>query len=229
VTTTYKDIKTDILKKIHLGEWQPGSLVPSEQDLAAGYGSARATVSRALRELVEEGIVERKRKAGTRVRLSPVRQVRFEIPLVRKEIEEQGATYRYALVRSEILVPEDWQRARFNLRSGSEAIHLICMHFSDGRPYQLEDRWISLHAVPDARNIDFSVVSPNEWLVQQVPFSTVEISFSATAADQEQALLLNSVVGDALFRIERQTSWQDEVVTYVSLIYQRDHRMTTRY
>ena len=226
---TYRDIKADILERILNGTWPPGSAVPNEQDLAVEYGAARATVNRAMRELVDEGFVERKRKAGTRVRLTPVRQVRFEIPLIRKEIEEQGAAYRYALIRSEVMLAPDWLRARLNLKPGTEVLHLVCMHFADGRPYQLEDRWINLAATPQGREFDFSTVGPNEWLVQQVPFSDVEISFSATAADPEQAMLLNCHAGDALFRVERQTTWQDQVVTYVSLIYRRDHRMTTRY
>ncbi len=228
-TTTYRDIKADILRRIMRGDWPPGALVPNEQDLAAEYGAARATVNRAMRELVEEGIVERRRKAGTRVRPSPLRQARFEIPLVRQEIEEQGAAYRYSLVRSEVLVPPDWQRARLALRPGAEVLHLLCLHFADGQPYQLEDRWINLAATPGARGVDFAAVSPNEWLVRQVPFSSVEISFSATAAEAEQSLLLDCTPGDALFRVERQTTWQDEVVTFVTLLYRRDHRLTTRY
>ena len=54
------------------------------------YGAARATVSRAMRELADDGIVERRRKTGTRVRLSPIRQARFGIPVVKTEIEEAG-------------------------------------------------------------------------------------------------------------------------------------------
>jgi GntR family histidine utilization transcriptional repressor len=226
---TYRDIKADILQRILNGTWPPGSAVPNEQDLAVNYGVARATVNRAMRELVDEGLVERKRKAGTRVRLAPVRQVRFEIPLIRKEIEEQGATYRYALIRSETMPAPDWPRARLQLKRGAEVLHLVCMHFADGKPYQLEDRWINLAATPQGRDFDFTATGPNEWLVQQVPFSDVEISFSATTADPEQATLLNCDAGDALFRVERQTIWQDQVVTYVSLIYRRGHRMTTRY
>lgn len=226
---TYRDIKADILQRILNGTWPPGSAVPNEQDLAVEYGVARATVNRAMRELVDEGLVERKRKAGTRVRLAPVRQVRFEIPLIRKEIEEQGATYRYALIRSETMLAPDWPRARLNVKRGTEVLHLVCMHFADGKPYQLEDRWINLAATPQGRDFDFTATGPNEWLVQQVPFSDVEISFSATTADPGQATLLNCDAGDALFRVERQTTWQDQVVTYVSLIYRRGHRMTTRY
>ncbi|MFN7053462.1 MAG: GntR family transcriptional regulator, partial [Gemmobacter sp.] len=116
---TYRDIKADILERILNGTWPPGSAVPNEQELAVEYGSARATVNRAMRELVDEGFVERKRKAGTRVRLTPVRQVRFEIPMIRKEIEEQGAAYRYALIRSEAMLAPDWLRARLNLKPGN--------------------------------------------------------------------------------------------------------------
>ena len=88
---TYKDVKSDILSKITKGEWAPGSLVPNEVDLAATYGCARATVNRAMRELADDGLIERRRKAGTRVRMTPIRQARFDIPIVRAEIEEKGA------------------------------------------------------------------------------------------------------------------------------------------
>lgn len=226
---TYRDIKADLLRRIVEGEWPPGGLLPSELDLAQTYNAARATVSRAMRELVDEGLVERKRKAGTRVRSSPKREVRFEIPLVRVEIEELGAAYRYALVRSEISVPPDWQRARLNLPAGVEVLHLTCMHYADGQPWQLESRWINLEATPTAREVDFTTIGPNEWLVQQVPFSDVEVSFLAVSADEEQARHLGCAKGDALFRVERQTTWQGQVVTWVSLTYRRDHRMTTRY
>ncbi|MBT9246642.1 GntR family transcriptional regulator (plasmid) [Gemmobacter fulvus] len=229
VAKNFGEVKADVLMRIMGGEWPPGSLIPNEQDLAVEYGVARATVNRAMRELVDEGIVERKRKAGTRVRQSPVRQARIAIPLVRNEIIELGSVYRYALVRSEILVPPDWRRAQMNLKPETEVLHLVALHFADGRPYQLEDRWINLDATPTARTVDFSVVSPNEWLVTQVPFSSVEISFSATSADPEQALMLCCEPRDALFRVERQTTWQGETVTYVNLVYHRDHRMTTSY
>ena len=103
---TYRDIKADILGKIIRAEWKAGTPIPGELDLAATYGVARATVNRAMRELVEDGIIERKRKSGSRVRMAPLRQARFDIPLVRREIEEaaldiegvvdEGLTWRIA-------------------------------------------------------------------------------------------------------------------------------------
>jgi GntR family histidine utilization transcriptional repressor len=229
VNTTYKDIKADILAKIVQGIWAPGCLLPNELALAESYGCARATVNRAMRELAEDGFIERKRKAGSRVRLSPVRQAKFDIPIVRREIEEQGAQYRYTLVQSKASAPPDWLRARLQLSSTSQVLHLSCMHYADGAPYQLEDRWINLDLLPQARDADFSTVGPNEWLVGQVPFSNAEISFSATAADKSTADHLGCKIGDPLFQVERSTWWNDRAVTTVRLWHRPGHRMTTRY
>ncbi len=227
--TTYRDIKADILRKITKGDWRPGASIPNEIELAASYGVARATVNRAMRELAEEGIIERKRKAGSKVRMSPLRRARFDIPLVRREIEDQGQAYRYALISSAVEPAPDWLRARLNLDAMTDVLHLVCMHFADGSPYQYEDRWINLALLAEAREADFSVQGPNEWLVAAVPFSDAEISFSAASADQSLANHLSCSPGDPLFQLERSTWWQDKAVTYVRLVYRPGHRMTTRY
>jgi len=227
--STFRDVKADILSKITSGIWGPGSLVPNEIDLAETYGCARATVNRAMRELADEGIIERRRKAGTRVRMAPIRQARFDIPIVRSEIEEQGAAYRYTLVSRKVGEAPNWLRARLQLTSGGEVLHLVCMHYADGNPYQHEDRWINLAALPQAREADFSSVGPNEWLVSTIPFSDAEISFSATSADLEMAEYLGCTQGDPLFTTERSTWWESRAITYVKLSFRPGHRMTARY
>ncbi len=229
MAVTYRDIKADILGKITRGDWKPGSLIPGELELAETYGSARATVNRAMRELAEDGIIERKRKSGSRVRLSPLRQARFDIPIVRREIEERGAAYRYALVESEVVRAPDWVRARMGLSPGETVRHLVCLHFADGTPYQHEDRWINLAVLPQARDADFRAEGPNEWLVAQIPFSEAEISISATAADAALAAHLACAAGDPLLQIERSTRWGGRAVTFVRLVHHRGHRMTARY
>ncbi len=227
--TTFRDVKEDIRRRIVAGDWAPGHLVPNEVDLAREFDCARATVNRAMRELAEEGLVERKRKAGTRVRMSPVRHAKFNIPLVRQEIETRGLAYRYALISRDIAATPDWLRARLSLAGDSRVLHLACMHLGDGSPYQFEDRWINLAALPEAADADFSQTGPNEWLIATVPYSDAEIAFSATSADPDLARHLGCAPGDALFLTERSTWWQAQAITYVRLYFQRGHRMTTRY
>lgn len=227
--TTYREVKADMLEKITLGIWAPGSVIPKEIELAEIYDCARATVNRAMRELAEDGIVERKRKAGTRVRMAPVRQARFEIPVVRKEIESLGREYRYALVRKAVIRAPDWLRARLKLNDGDTVLHLTCMHYADGIPYQFEDRWINLSLLPNAAEMDFTDAGPNEWLVATIPFSDAEISLMAVEANAELAEHLDCSNGDALFQAERSTWWEGKAITFVRLTFRRGHRMTTRY
>lgn len=229
MSASFRDVKADILAKITQGIWGPGSLIPNEIDLAETYNCARATVNRAMRELADDGIIERRRKAGTRVRMAPVRQARFDIPIVRREIEGHGDTYRYAMVSSKVQDAPTWLGARLKLGTGGKTLHLTCMHYANGAPYQHEDRWINLAALPQAEQADFSEIGPNEWLVSTIPFSNAEISFAAVPADEELAEHLGCSKGDALFQTERSTWWQGNAITFVRLTFQRGHRMTTQY
>lgn len=226
-SVSYRDVKADLLAQIRSGRLAPGALLPGEEELRQRYGAARGTINRAMRELVADGLIERKRRAGSWVRQAPLRQARFAIPLVRIEIEAAGALYRYVLTRSRIAPCPDWLRALSSLPEGAPMRHLLCLHLADGVPYQYEDRWISLDAVPAARDADLTEEGPNEWLVRHVPFSTAQISFSACAAEEEAATALGCAPGDALFQVERRT-WREETpVTYVRMLFRRGHRMTT--
>ena len=69
----WEAIHANVLQRIRTREWGPGALIPTEEALAREFGCARATVSRALREVAAAGLLERRRKAGTRVALQPVR------------------------------------------------------------------------------------------------------------------------------------------------------------
>ena len=58
---SYEVVKTSIHKRIADGGWEPGVRLPSERELVQEFGCARMTVHRALRELEEEGLIERSR------------------------------------------------------------------------------------------------------------------------------------------------------------------------
>lgn len=225
----YRNVKQHILAQIHDGTWAAGAIMPGEIELARTFGCARATVNRAMRELAEEGIVDRKRKAGTRVNAAPVRQARFNIPLVRSEIESTGATYRYALVNQQMQVAPDWLRARIGLQTKSRVLHLQCMHYANNDPFQFEDRWINVDAVPNIEEADFSTIGPNEWLVSEVPFTDAEISFSATVANETMAGFLSLSAGEPVFTAERTTWLQDRPVTFARMSFGRGYKLTTRF
>jgi len=227
VKVSFRDVKESVLRRIRDKTWAPGSIMPGEVELAAEFGCARATVNRAMRELAEEGILERKRKAGTRVNTAPVRLAKFAIPLIRIEIEASGARYRYVLVNRQILVAPGWLRARLRLQPDARVLHLQCMHYAANAPFQFEDRWINISAVPQVEQADFTKTGPNEWLVDQVPFTDGELSFTAAGADARLADFLSVPVGEPTFTAER-TTWLDQsAVTFARMSFARGYRMTT--
>jgi GntR family transcriptional regulator len=63
----YQQVHDHLLAWIVAGEWPSGDYLPSEQRLAANLGMALGTVRRALDELVQEGVVERRQGRGTAV------------------------------------------------------------------------------------------------------------------------------------------------------------------
>ncbi|GGE88902.1 GntR family transcriptional regulator [Stappia taiwanensis] len=225
---SFRTIKTEILRRIRDRVWQPGELIPGEEDLAREFGCARVTVNRALRELADIGIVERKRRVGTRIAEHPLREARLEIPVVRTEVEARGAQYRFSVLsRDEVEVPETL-RARLELPPGAPVLHVRCLHFADNRPWQFEDRWINLAAVPDIAGQSFETVSPNEWLVRNAPFSEMENDLSAAGATTEEAEMLGVSRGDPVFVIERATWLLDQPITLVRMVHPSSYRMISR-
>ena len=155
----YQTIKTEMREWIQTGIWKQGGLIPVEAALAKEYGCARATVNRALRKLAQEGILERRRKAGTRVVMPVGRSANFEIPRIRLEIEETGATYRYALLLREVTVPTANVRNKLETSQEIRSLHLHCLHYSNEAPFQFEDRWINLKSIPEVEE----TIQMNGW------------------------------------------------------------------
>lgn len=208
-----------MLARINSQQWLPGELIPNEQDLAGEFGCTRTTVNRALQALAAEGLLERRRKAGTRVVQRTSRDAVFTIPLVRHEIENSGQTYHYLLLNRDISVAPEAIRAAFALASDQPALYIKCLHLGDGEPYQLEDRWINLSAVPKAEAQSFEVVSPNEWLLREVPFSRAEHIFRAAVAATEEQQLLQLKADEPVFVIERKTWLEAQSITSVRLTH----------
>nr|WP_244477587.1 MULTISPECIES: GntR family transcriptional regulator [unclassified Rhizobium] len=94
---SFRTIKEEITRSIGTGAGHRVALFQAKNRSRRNAGS-RATVNRALQELARAGLVERKRKVGTRVVLNPVREARFAILVVRQEVAASGAEYGYRLL-----------------------------------------------------------------------------------------------------------------------------------
>jgi DNA-binding LacI/PurR family transcriptional regulator len=85
----YQQLRQDLLARIRRGEFAPGSLLPSENQLCEQYGVSVTTARRAFLELVKEGVVQRKAGVGSMVS-SRVRRARLSF----LSIDYEGDAWR---------------------------------------------------------------------------------------------------------------------------------------
>lgn len=224
-TISHTGIREAIRKRIVAGEWALGEMIPGEVEFSKEYNCARTTVNRALRALADEGIIERKRKGGTRVRPMPVRQAQLTIPVPREQVESSGRKYGHRVVAKAVKRAPAEIRDRLRLAEPDKALYLETLHLADDEPFAFERRWVNLMAVPEIEHADLDTLSANEWLVRMVPFSRGEVSLGATSADAGLAAALGTGPGAALFTLDR-TTWLDrQAVTAVTLYYTEGYRL----
>ena len=203
---SWTDVRDEINARILNRTYAPGDKLPRDEDIALELGCARTTVHRAMQDLSQTGLVERKRKGGTHVRTDPVTRATFDIPVTRREVEQRGSKYDYQLISRMVGDCPTSVMAKFGIPQATRMLNVKALHLADNRPYILEDRWIDIRAAPEILNVDLSTQSANEWLVHNKPYSRVDVRFYAMNAKGAIARQLATKAGEAVLIIER-TTW----------------------
>jgi GntR family histidine utilization transcriptional repressor len=220
-------IANEVRRRIVEHEWRQGDRIPDEADLAIEFDAARATVNKALQLLAGEGLLDRRRRAGTRVAVDPVRKATFTISIVREQVEQAGMAYSYRVVAQRRSPVPAEIATRLGLDAGEVLVHMRALHYGDGQPFQLEDRWINPRAAPGLEKVDFRQLNANEWLVRNAPYLRAELAFSAENASRRDARLLQTEPGQALLILYR-TTWNDRgPITTVRVAFPPGHLVGT--
>ena len=226
----YQRILAEIRDRILSGEWPPGYRIPFEHELTTQYGCSRMTVNKALSQLANAGLIERRRRSGSFVRRPQLQSAILEIHDIKAEVDALGLPYRYELEARHQRKATRADLARLDVPLPSAVLELSCRHFAGDRAFCLEDRLISLAAVPEAADESFAELAPGPWLVSRVPWNAAEHTIRATAADRETATALGIAAGTACLVIERKTWSADQPVTHVRLTYAGDsHALVAKF
>jgi GntR family histidine utilization transcriptional repressor len=207
-------IRRDIEQRIHSGEWRPGHRIPFEHELVAAYGCSRATVSKALGSLAKDGLIERRRKAGSFVAHPQVHSAVLEVPDLAQVIAARGEDYRWQLT--------DRRLADDGGDFPPPALLVEGMHYGGGEPFALERRVIVLNAVPDAAQESFTDQAPGTWLLHHVPWTAARHRIRAIGANAAEAKALGLRPRGACLELERMTWRAGEVVTHVRQLFRGD-------
>ncbi len=89
----YQAIAEKLKKKFTDGSFQPGAVLPDQEQLAVEFGTTRMTIRKAIQSLIVEGVVYTKRGSGTFLRKDFASKRDAFAPILNKPL---GATTNYA-------------------------------------------------------------------------------------------------------------------------------------
>lgn len=176
----YQQLKEMIVGRIMSGELQPRDRVPSENELVDAMKVSRMTANRALRELTDEGYVDRVAGRGTFVSEFKAASHVLKVRNIADEVERRGHTYS-AIVHKQERQPADGEiRDALLVPKDGEVFHVLVVHQENGVPIQLEDRYILGAFAPDCLEQDFTRITPSAWLNGIAPLAEAEHIVRAT-------------------------------------------------
>ena len=218
-TLPYATVKAALRERIARGGWQPGARLPSERELVLEFGCARMTVQRALRELEEEGLIERRQGSGSYVaELHPISNL-LRVRDIHDEIRERGHVHATRVCSVARAKADAGTAAAMRLPRAAPVYHVQLVHLENGVPIQLEDRHVNPALAPDFLTRDFSRVTPSFVLFEHAPLTEAEQVVEAVLASAEQAGVLEVAVGSALLLVSRRTVSQGEVASVARLYH----------
>ena len=189
-TPIFQRIKDYLLAEIGAGRWKEGDVIPSEQALVKQFGVSRMTVNRAVRELTTEQVLTRRQGSGTFVAQQKYQATLLEIKNIADEVRARGHAHRSSLRLLEGARAPDALVRQFGLAPEQLLFHSLIVHFENGVPIQVEDRWVNPACAPDYMAQDFASITPNEYLMAAAPLQGANYSIEALAPPRDIAEML---------------------------------------
>ncbi|ETD72248.1 GntR family transcriptional regulator [Pelistega indica] len=203
----YKQIKELLLQSLETGEFKPGTMIPSEHDLADRFQVSQGTVRKAIDELAAENVLLRRQGKGTFVATHHEPSVRYRFLRLSADGQVEVKRTHSTILSCERLSPTEEQQKIFELSSSDEVVCIKrVMNFSN-RPTVYEE--IYLPAVL-FKGLTFDLLThekmPLYGLFEShfgVQLLRCDEKLRAVSAPDSIAKLLHVAVGSPLLSIER--------------------------
>jgi GntR family transcriptional regulator len=201
-------IRNDLRARLDAGEWEPGTRLPSETELAAWYGVARMTIRQAVGALASEGAVVRRQGLGTfAADRRPVRNGDVLLSFT-EDMRRQGREVQTRLIAAAVEQPPPAARSALQTGDAAAAVTIRRVRLVDGRPIVVQQSWL-----PYARFAGLADAGP---LLGGSLYGLLEARygvrimrakqvFTAAPASEPDALVLGLEPGEPVLEIARTT------------------------
>ncbi|GII42063.1 GntR family transcriptional regulator [Planotetraspora phitsanulokensis] len=136
----YHQLAEQLSSAIASGTLQPGDPFENEIALAERLNLSRPTVRRAIQELVNQGLLLRRRGLGTTVANRKVHR-RAELTSLYDDLKRDGGRPATTVLRHEIVRDERVATA-LDLPADAELLAIVRLRLSDDRPLAIMHNWL---------------------------------------------------------------------------------------
>ena len=215
----YLAIKQSICDAVRDGALQPGDRVPSEAELVHRFNVSRMTANRALRELQAAGVVVRRAGSGSFIaEPKPIGQM-IEIRNIAEEIRQRGHAYRARVIQNREERATVETAPLLEVSVGTKLFHSIIVHHEADFPIQIEERFVLASIAPEYGKLDFTQLTPNEYLTRIAPLERVEHRVCATMPDDRMRGMLGLSDGEPVLQMTRRTWSGSRLVSHAWLTH----------
>ncbi|CDO33020.1 GntR family transcriptional regulator [Mycolicibacterium porcinum] len=205
-------------KAILDGQLKPGDRFENELALASRLNLSRPTTRRAIQELVDKGLLVRKRGVGTQVVQTPVHRP-VELTSLYDDLARAGQEPATKVLEYSIGPASDEVAGWLNLPQGSEVATMRRLRMSNGQPLAVMTNYLPAALAPDEEQLEQSGLY-RSLRSRGVHIRLARQRIGARAASRDEARLLEEKPKAPLLVMER-TAFDDSgrIVEYGSHVY----------
>src|SRR5438445_5455453 len=219
----YQKIQGSIRERIDAGDLKPGDAVASERELARLHRVSLMTARHALAGLEREGIVSRRRGAGTFV--APPRIHFNKLMSYTEQMASRGLAPSSAIILAKISESEEEIAARLGRPAATQMVKIERVRHSSDEPFAFETCYLPADEFPGLVKAPLGKVSLFATLENDygVELAYADEEVDATAADMRVGELLAVPRGAPLLRMRQVIfSSKSKPVIYVIGLYRSE-------
>ena len=198
----YYQIAKRLQDAIEQGQLPPGARIENELKLADQLSISRPTIRRAIRELVDQGLLVRRRGVGTQVVRGRMKRS-VELTSLYDDLSNSGRSPTTKLLLHEVIEPSAEVIEHLGLNAGESVLHIVRLRYTDGVPFALLENFLPPEfATITAESLEkhgLYQLMRSRGTSMRVAHQTI----GARASTKEEAKLFNQKAGSPVLTMSR--------------------------
>jgi GntR family transcriptional regulator len=206
-TPHYLRIYRDLKQKISGGAWAAGERLPTQREIANGFGVTVMTVRQALQLLEQEELVVMRHGLGTFVAPKRIRYAMGNLRSLAQEVRAQGLELKTHVLRRQLVEPHPHVAELLKLEPGEPVFSIERLRFVGLEPIVYQHTQLPPATGEALHDVDLSDISLYDYLQTElkIELARAQERIHAIALAAHEATLLEEELYAAALLSERVT------------------------